>query len=325
MAVAPERRLHHILQQLRPCRAAGSAPGLLSQSPADVDIVDVSGWVDQEASGEAADDDSRALAVTSMSRSLHRSGLCLVVGHGVSAALQERVYAAALHFFHQPRDVKERFASRQKGTPGWMAAGQQRLGQTLSRKTLPADMNEFLIFSTAFEGHPDARGLGDSVAVVPTVPADLPALFDEYTAAMKQLNLALMRLTATALGESEQFFEPFFEPGQYTLQMRYYEATPPGFAPAPGQMRIGAHADSNGFTIVRLDGKPGLQVRLQDNDSAERRWVDVNVSGSGTAITECLVVNTGRMVERWTGGYFKAAVHRVLASPPDNDYGCVWI
>ena len=35
---------------------------------------------------------------------------------------------------------------------------------------------------------------------------------------------------------------------------------PEGFEPEPGQMRIGAHADSNGFTILRTDGKPGLQV-----------------------------------------------------------------
>ena len=50
------------------------------------------------------------------------------------------------------------------------------------------------------------------------------------------------------------------------------------------------------------------QIGLQDSDNAAQRWVDV--SGG----PECLVVNTGRMVERWTGGHFKAAVHRVLAT-----------
>ena len=197
-----------------------------------------------------------------MSRSFHRSGLCLITGHGVSAVLRERVHNASLEFFRQEQAVKDEFASREKGAPGYMSMGQQHLGQTLSAETLPADMNEFLIFSTGAEGHPSGIGASadgiartQDIAVVPTVPAELPQLFDDYTAAMDRLNSALMRVTATALGQRAEYFQPFFTPGQYTLQCRYYPAVlDEDFAPQPGQMRIGAHADSNGFTIVRLDG-----------------------------------------------------------------------
>ena len=199
---------------------------------------------------------------------------------------------------------------------------------------------------------------------------------------MNRLNLALMRVTAAALEQvrplphfckgvhdtstresfyfkspnswlschrfgaawqDTEFFVPFFTPGQYTLQMRYYPAQAPDFVcadpvllllvllvllllllllmatadftsdvvvrrPEPGQMRIGAHADSNGFTIVRLDGRPGLEVRIADSEGT-RHWVPVSLpEGSPDA----LVVNTGRMIERWTGGHFKAAIHRVV-------------
>eukprot|EP01051_Picozoa_sp_SAG22_P015155 SAG22_NODE_1945_length_3279_cov_1.768239_1_plen_133_part_00 len=129
-----------------------------------------------------------------------------------------------------------------------------------------------------------------------------------------------------------------FSPGMFNLQMRYYPT--PSSTPPEGQLRIGAHADSNGFTIVRTDGRPGLELRLdgpanaaavgggggrpdgaeQDEQEgeggsgrAERVWVPVGAEvGVGGAAPDELVINTGRMIERWTGGHFKAAVHRVV-------------
>eukprot|EP01043_Picozoa_sp_COSAG02_P033934 COSAG02_NODE_2344_length_9101_cov_11.972117_2_plen_417_part_00 len=261
---------------------------------------------------------SRDAAVAMMAGAFHRSGLCLITGHGVAAELRQRVYDAALAFFHRPRQEKVRFASEHKGTPGWMDSGQQSLGQTLSEKPIPADMNEFLIVSTGAEGHPESRRQGRAnsagsggASFNPTVPPELVDLFEEYTHAMNTLNVALMRMTATALGQPEEFFLPQFQPGQYTLQLRFYPSHPPAFTPQLGQMRIGAHADSNGFTIVRLDDQPGLQVRVE-NEEGERRWVAV---APPAPPLDALVVNTGRMIERWTGRFFKAAVHRVAADP----------
>jgi isopenicillin N synthase-like dioxygenase len=72
-------------------------------------------------------------------------------------------------------------------------------------------------------------------------------------------------------------------------------------------------------------GRPGLQVRIEDEITGERSWHSVHVSAKKTTTTATdeaekgeaekgedqeavLVVNTGRMIERWTGGFFKAAV-----------------
>jgi isopenicillin N synthase-like dioxygenase len=119
--------------------------------------------------------------------------------------------------------------------------------------------------------------------------------------------------------------------------VRYYPAKPRDFVAEPGQsksnctanhisrielservlsaaVRIGAHADSNGFTVVRLDGQPGLQVRI-DGEDGKRAWFDVTPPAQSS---DALVVNTGRMIERWTGGFFKAAVHRVVPSTAER-------
>lgn len=286
----------------------------VESDPDSVSIVDVSSWANAHSDSGSADVQAMAAAVRAMSSSFRRSGLCLITGHGVAVGLRQRVYDAALNFFHQSHETKARFASKHKGAPGWMDSGQQSLGQTLSQKTMPADMNEFLIFSTGAEGHPEGRttsGGGDGLGstVNPIAPPELLELFEEYTRAMNKLNLVLMRITATALGQSEGFFLPHFHPGQYTLQLRFYPSHPPDFTPQPGQMRIGAHADSNGFTIVRLDDRPGLEFRIESEDG-DRRWVAI---APPAPPLDALVVNTGRMIERWTGGFFKAAVHRVVA------------
>ena len=72
-------------------------------------------------------------------------------------------------------------------------------------------------------------------------------------------------------------------------------------------------------------GRPGLQVRIEDEITGERSWHSVHVSAKKTTTTatdeaekgkaekgedqeDVLVVNTGRMIERWTSGFFKAAV-----------------
>ena len=154
---------------------------------------------------------SRDAAVAALAGAFHHSGLCLITGHGVAAGLRQRVYGAALAFFHQPRAEKAQFASEHKGTPGWMDSGQQSLGQTLSETPVPADLNEFLIFSTGAEGHPESRRSGTGEVGTgrcnPTIPSELRELFEEYTNAMNALNVALMRITATALGQHEEFLK----------------------------------------------------------------------------------------------------------------------
>jgi isopenicillin N synthase-like dioxygenase len=188
-----------------------------------VQVVDIAPWTALGVATGAIAEESRARAVAAISHSLSVSGLCLITGHGVSAELRQQVHQAALDFFKQPQSVKQRFSSKQRGTPGYMREGQQHLGQTLSSEALPPDMNEFLVFSTGSEGHPEAKASrtdAAELAVVPNVPPQLPALFTEYSAAMDRLNSALMQITATALGQSPDFFTPFFTPGVATLQSK---------------------------------------------------------------------------------------------------------
>merc|ERR1712217_120375 len=85
-----------------------------------------------------------------------------------------------------------------------------------------------------------------------------------------------------------------------SFRLAYYpEAETP---PLEGQMRYGAHVDSFGITILSLDPQhpEGLQVQI------DGEWGDVPF------IEDSFVLNVGAMLSRWTNGFWKASIHRVV-------------
>ena len=63
-----------------------------------------------------------------------------------------------------------------------------------------------------------------------------------------------------------------------------------------------AHVDFGFMTLLAQHGVEGLQARLPDG-----RWIDIPPAEG------CLVVNFGKLLERWTGGRIKATENRVLS------------
>ena len=85
--------------------------------------------------------------------------------------------------------------------------------------------------------------------------------------------------------------------------MRNYPAQ--RVAPAPGQIRAGAHSDYGSLTILATEDKPGgLQVC-----NAAGEWVDVPI------VDDCLIVNIGDLLARWTNDTWVSTLHRVVNPP----------
>ncbi|HVJ31553.1 MAG TPA: 2OG-Fe(II) oxygenase family protein [Terriglobia bacterium] len=135
-----------------------------------------------------------------------------------------------------------------------------------------------------------------------------------YYRALEQVGRMLMRSLARGLGLDEAYFDDAFRGGVSTLRLIHY---PPRPASTLAQMEdakfwtehdgrrvylTGApHADSGLVTLLAQDGVAGLQAHGRDGG-----WIDVPpIDGS-------LVVNFGRLLERWTGGRLKATQHRVI-------------
>ena len=80
---------------------------------------------------------------------------------------------------------------------------------------------------------------------------------------------------------------------------------------------IRPHTDAGIFTFLATDGKPGLEVCLNGNecDPSKRKWVRIKSPPSGH-----LIVNLGKNLEIWSGGKFKATLHRVLLDGKEDRF-----
>jgi isopenicillin N synthase-like dioxygenase len=151
-----------------------------------------------------------------------------------------------------------------------------------------------------------------SEAALPGWRADAAA----YYRGMEHTGRMLMRALARSLGLAETVFDAAFEGGVSTFRLIHYPARAPEDLAAiadPGvwvehngaraYMSGEAHVDSGLVTLLAQDGVSGLQAKARDGG-----WIDV------PPLDRSLVINFGRLLERWTGGRIKATEHRVIGT-----------
>ena len=145
----------------------------------------------------------------------------------------------------------------------------------------------------------------------PTPLPDLPewrAAAAEYYRAMESLGAKLMQALARGLGLSETVFDAAFRNGISTLRLIRYpvrrvQDLDPALRIGSGYMLGAPHVDSGFVTLLAQDGVAGLEV-----EDRAGNWIGVTPT-EGT-----LVVNFGKLLERWTGGKVRATKHRVVGS-----------
>lgn len=137
-----------------------------------------------------------------------------------------------------------------------------------------------------------------------------------YYRGMVRVSAVLMRSLARSLKLPEYFFDQAFDRGISTLRLiRYPPRTDLGQAverdPDVWVEHLGRrvylsgapHVDSGLLTLLAQDGVPGLQARQRNG-----QWIDV------PPMENTLVVNFGKVLERWSRGRIKATEHRVIGA-----------
>jgi isopenicillin N synthase-like dioxygenase len=201
--------------------------------------------------------------------------------------------------------------------------------RTMCRRTFVAEnANLYRGWFPLQDGHPtykEGTDLGPDlvrpVAHDPTDPlteatpmpseADLPGWRQTaaiYYRAMEATGAALMRALARGLGLPQTAFEPAFVHGISTLRMIRYPVRDlaridPAWRVGEGYMLGAPHVDSGLVTLLAQDGVRGLEV-----EDRAGQWIGVPPT-EGT-----LVVNFGKLLERWTDGAVRATRHRVVGT-----------
>lgn len=143
-----------------------------------------------------------------------------------------------------------------------------------------------------------------------TVPS-MEATITTYWHGCERFAARLLDIVADELIlDREQFHAWHTEPLTNMTLLHYPESTAVDQNAVAG---IHAHKDTNVFTLLHPDPVGGLEVRTSDQG-----WVSVDTP------SDALLVNTGEMVELWSGGRFAATPHRVVNATGQRRYSFPW-
>jgi isopenicillin N synthase-like dioxygenase len=235
-------------------------------------------------------------------------GFFAIAGHGVPGDVTRDLREAAHAFFELPLEEKLRAAHPEAGTPrGYHGLAGEALARA-NDEVAPPDLKEFFhVGPVDVTDDPYYTGPRGRQFFLPNLWPARPARFREaatvYYRTMDRLVVSLMRLAALALGVDERFFDDKVGRSIGTMRLNYYPRQRE--APAPGQLRAGAHTDYGSITILNGEDVPGgLQVRTRRGD-----WIDVHTP------PEHFVINIGDLLMRWTNDRWLSNLHRVVNPP----------
>lgn len=275
-----------------------------------VPVIDLGPWYGGTAAG-------RAQVAAEVDAALRETGFLLIINHGVSIELRDRVRAAAREFFELPPEVKAKYRTtvgQQTWLPrGWTPIGAEANANSDEGVSAPPDLKEsydVACFEPTGDPEVDREWFTDNVW-----PAEVPSYQESVTEYLEKMHVLideLLTIAAVAIGMPDDHFTSHATHPTWSFYTHWYPALTHVGEPEPDQLRIGSHTDFGTFTILdRQLGTGGLQVMGKDGEWADAPWVE----GAFT-------INIGDMMARWTGDRWVSNRHRVLApdaAAPDED------
>jgi len=253
--------------------------------------------------GSFDDPAERDRVATEIHRACRETGFFYVVGHGVPQSLADAQIAAARALFAQDEAAKQALSVELSPCRrGYEGPGKQVLDSGSA-----ADLKEsFMLASDLPSEHPWVR---DGLPM--QGPNQWPALpgFREQTLAyqgeMIRLGRHLMACLALSIGMTADWFEDGLRDPQCGVRLLRYPPQPQDAG--HNLLGAGAHTDWGSITILLQDDMAGLEVR-----NADDAWI------LATPIPGSFVINIGQMMERFTGGLYRANLHRVRNNAADR-------
>jgi len=236
-------------------------------------------------------------------------GFLLVRGHGIAPDLIGRMHTVSRAFFRLPDSEKRPFQVRNGRIHGWTGPRQSYLADTLAPgETRAPDWKEGFSIGPV-ETPPDltaeeTRYFGCNL--LPARPDGFAEVWEDYFRAMERLAGDLMALFAAALRLPDDYFQSRIDRHITGLSAQYYPPQP--VAPAPGQLRAGAHTDFGSLTILSTGDDPG-GLQVCDRGGV---WHDVS------APHDAFVVNIGDLMAQWTNDRWVSTLHRVVNPPRER-------
>jgi isopenicillin N synthase-like dioxygenase len=262
-----------------------------------VPVIDISEW---PAGGPA----ERGRIAAELDDACRRIGFVQIVGHGVPAGIRQRLRDTTDAFFDLPLEEKLRWRPPvPEINRGYAPLGSESLSYSLGVDS-PPDLFEAFNVGVGAPPTPADDPVVFAANIWPDRPAGMRAVVEEYFAAAKALADQLTEIAAVALDVPPAYFAERTDRSVDVLRINHYRRRPADPAPAPGQLRMGAHTDYGILTVLLADAAPGLQIVGPDGG-----WHDV------LPLSDGFVVNLGDALAVWTNDRWKSTLHRVVPPP----------
>ncbi|GAV81075.1 2OG-FeII_Oxy domain-containing protein/DIOX_N domain-containing protein [Cephalotus follicularis] len=239
------------------------------------------------------------LPILSISQPLHTSmssfaeackewGFFLIINHGISKDLYNKIYLLSKHIFSLPSDTK------------------LKLGPLSSIKTYTPQFIASPFFESLRVSGPDFFASAQSSADIlfDQQNYELGEILQEYGSKMTEVSKKIIEVLLMSLGDGfdTKYYESDFKNCHGYLRIINY--SPPESVEKEVE-GLGMHTDMSCVTIVYQDEIGGLQVK-----SKEGKWMDISPC-EGT-----LVVNIGDMLQAWSNDKLRSSEHRVVLKQP---------
>lgn len=243
--------------------------------------------------------EQRSKFIENLGNSLCDVGFFALTNHGIDQDRINRAYKAIHDLFLLPTEVKEKYnLKRLNGQRGYTAFGREH-----AKDSSAPDLKEF--WHVGQELSPDSP----LYHVYPENlwPSEVPNFKDVILANYQELEqcaLLLLEACSTYLGENKSYLRDMAVNGDSILRLIHYPPVAPDANPA--SIRAAAHEDINLITLLIDATSSGLEIL-----DREGHWVPV------VTPKDCIIVDSGDMLQNVTNGFFKSTTHRVI-NPQDN-------
>nr|XP_043639535.1 jasmonate-induced oxygenase 2-like [Erigeron canadensis] len=246
-----------------------------------IPIIDLFGLIN----GDRA---SQKVIMDQISLACREWGFFQVVNHGIDPELVDGAREVWRKFFHQPMDVKQKYANSPKTYEGYGS----RLGL---QKGAILDWSDYYFL------HYLPSNLKDHNKW-PSQPSYIRDITEDYSKEIVRLGKVLLKVFSTNLGLQENYLQDAFGGDDIgaCLRVNFYPKCPqPDLT-----LGLSSHSDPGGMTFLLPDEDvSGLQVRKAGE------WITVKPA------RHAIVVNIGDQIQVLTNATYKSVEHRVIVNP----------
>ncbi|KAI0010263.1 Clavaminate synthase-like protein [Xylariaceae sp. FL0662B] len=286
----------------------GSIEKIPETAPEAIPTVDISPFTDPNASPAA-----KRAVVEAMSHACSTYGFFYLAGHGVTPAQQKKTLDCAKRFFELSKE--ERMEVWIGKCMGKSFRGYEPPGiQTHQEGLLPDIKEAFIIGAEVPADDPDAGTFSTGPNLWPKQIPDeefrIPIM--EYQATMLELTKTLLKILALGLpkawGCPPDVMDEFAVNPSMPMRLLHYA---PQQVLDQRQFGVGDHTDFGGIAVLLQEmNTKGLEVWYPPTET----WIPVPPKEN------TYVINMGDMMQKWTGGFYRSARHRVLTSGNTHRY-----